>query len=563
MSVAPNLIAKIAGFVSPQHAPRNNDENAIMREQQRQMAAMGPIAAFVSTVNGTAVFLILLQAASGWAPWLWYGSVLATAAMLLRNWVIQNRKAMPEKVSGRFLRRTEYIVVVIGLLWGSAAFMVREGDTMSAFFITLVQIGMASGFAALTAPIPRISLRFATACIGLTVVWNITVGDDVALATAALTIVLIGALALGGYQSKRQLVDLVRTTGMAKAARQDLVDAIESLNDAFALKNAGGEVVLSNARFAEWFPDGDPADQRDEEPFQVADGRWVMRSVRPTAKGGLVSIHADVSSLKRRERELVAARREAELADEAKTRFLSTMSHELRTPLNIILGFSKLMTPDSKIQLGKEEIEDYADQIQQSGQHLLTIIDDIIDYSKVGLDKYLLEREPTPVRETVARAVDIAVASVGGAAAEQVEVQVSPRLDAIMVDETATQRILSNLLSNALKFSVDGSDVVVKATVEADERVIISVRDFGIGIPEEAVDKVFDAFYQIDSDANRKFGGTGLGLTLSRRLARLHGGDVTLSSRPGVGTCATLSLPPDVYIQPAGVNAGDKRASAA
>ncbi len=522
------------------------------------------LAAVVSVVNGAAIVLTVYSDTNQIQTLIWFGAVVVSALFLVKDWIRYRNSAVPDQVSGRYLRRSEFAALLMGTLWGCAAFLVHDKSSTGSFFVFVIQISMASGFAALTAPIPRISLRFAIPCILLSALWNLMSITQVGMTSAALTALFLTALVLGGMESRRQLVLLVRNTTAARSAKEDLVDAIESLNDAFSLRDSSGKLVLANARHMEWFPSGSDDSRCNEgEPCQVGDGRWVMRSVRPTRKGGLVSIHSDVTALKKRERELIASSRDAELADEAKTRFLSSMSQELRTPLNIILSFAKLMARDSNIPNTPEDVAEYSDQILDNGRHLLALIDDIIDYSKVGLDKYLLERKPVSLGDAVEKAIRLAAASVEGASAADIETIISRRVQLVMVDETAFQRILVNLISNAFKFRRTDPRIIIKASLDLEGRPIISVRDFGIGIPEGELDYVFDAFSQIDTPTSRKAGGAGLGLTLSRRLARLHGGDVMLKSRHGAGTTAVLVLPADAHVAPLATDAPQEAKSSA
>ena len=220
------------------------------------------------------------------------------------------------------------------------------------------------------------------------------------------------------------------------------------------------------------------------------------------------------------------------------------MSHELRTPMNIILGFSKLMKGESKITLSPDDVREYADNIHASGTHLLKLINDIIDYSKVGLERMPVHSVELDTRALLSEAITLAAGFEGKASTDEFDVSVSAKLSILYADETAMKRILINLVTNAIRFNEPGKKIVIRAGVDPDGAPFIAVRDFGQGIPEGKLEKVFDAFYQADSHLDREHGGTGLGLTLCRHLARLMSGDVVLKSRIGVGTTAILTLPP-------------------
>jgi len=275
-----------------------------------------------------------------------------------------------------------------------------------------------------------------------------------------------------------------------------------------------------------------------------------MRSVVPVSDGRQVSIHTDVTALKTRERELIAARREAEEANAAKGRFLSTMSHELRTPLNIINGFSRLMKADSRQRLSPAEVADYAGSIHTAGEHLLTVINDIIEFSKVGAERYLHDPVEVDLRELLARSVSLSAGFQRLESLEGIDVSVSSQVGGLVVDEMAFRRILINLVTNAIKYGGDPVKISVRAFLNADGLPVITIRDFGRGLPEAELEKVFDPFYQCEESRGGEFTGTGLGLTLSRELARLHGGDVHLASRLGAGTTASVILPASAHIAP-------------
>ena len=535
--------------------PTNELQADIYRSQHmlliRQMLPMGAINILASllvafTMVGTVGPLI-----SG----LWLAPILLSGILQVWSWSRFRTMATPERVSGGFLRKGEYVAVFAGICWGSSGLVFgHAGDglgTQHAMFLYVIQAGMAAGVVSLITPLPRHTSRFVLPCLLPTAISPFMSDGDYFVAIAIMGVIFSLALINSSIDSYKQLAATYRMTWESRQAQNNLVDAIESTNDAFAFFDASGALALANEQHKLLFDDEmktvDIHNMTNSVETIKHRGRWLIQSRHKTRLGGIVLVHTDISAIKMRERELVEARKEAEEADEAKSRFLSTMSHELRTPLNIILGFSRLMASDSQVKLTWEEVAEYSDSINESGTHLLHLIDDIIDYSKVGLDKFLLDPAEVDVRALLARTISLAASFEHVQNLSDLDVQVSPKLGTLRVDESVCQRIIMNLLTNAMRFRGDDNRIIIRAGLNAEGCPFIAVRDFGYGIPEEELDRVFEAFYQRENGLNRGYGGTGLGLTLCRHLARLHDGDVILKSRVGVGTTAMFVLPASTH----------------
>ena len=223
----------------------------------------------------------------------------------------------------------------------------------------------------------------------------------------------------------------------------------------------------------------------------------------------------------------LAARDLAEKANRTKSEFLANMSHELRTPLNAIIGFSEMIKAEV-YGPGLPRYRDYATDIHGAGQHLLSLINDILDLSKAEAGKLELHVEPVDLADLIRESTRL----MSERAAQQnlrltLDIAALPPL---LIDRLRTKQILLNLLSNAIKFTPEHGSVSVKADLDQAGRVVICVRDTGIGIAPEKIALAFEPFRQIDSTLARKFEGTGLGLPLVKTLIELHGGDVTLES---------------------------------
>ena len=230
----------------------------------------------------------------------------------------------------------------------------------------------------------------------------------------------------------------------------------------------------------------------------------------------------------------------AEEANRAKTQFLATMSHELRTPLNAIGGYVELLEMGIRGPVTPEQRSDLA-RIQASQRHLLGLINEVLNYAKLETGTVEFEVSDVPLCEAVAAAESLVAPQAQSKGLRLVVAPCSPEI-AARADAEKLRQVLANLLSNAVKFTEPGGRVEITPTVE-EQRVIVRVRDTGIGIPADKLDTVFDPFVQVRSDLTRTAEGTGLGLAISRDLARGMGGDLTAESTPGEGSVFTLTLP--------------------
>ncbi|MDH5749137.1 MAG: ATP-binding protein, partial [Rhodospirillales bacterium] len=235
----------------------------------------------------------------------------------------------------------------------------------------------------------------------------------------------------------------------------------------------------------------------------------------------------------------------AQESSRTKSEFLATMSHELRTPLNAIIGFSEIMTEQTFGALGNGKYGEYAVNIHESGHHLLDLINDILDVSKIEAGSLDIHPEDLSLEEVIETSVRL-IRDRAQAANVTVEAELEEGLPLLSADSRRIIQILLNLLSNAVKFTPAGGRVVVRADCPRPENQIrLSVSDTGIGIAAEDIEKAMSPFGQVDGDLSRKYEGTGLGLPLTKGLVELHGGILLLSSRLGQGTTVTVLFPPE------------------
>jgi len=385
-----------------------------------------------------------------------------------------------------------------------------------------------------------------------------------------------------------------RAKAQAQAAENRLRDAIESVSDAFVLFDRYGRLILWNQAFQDTFgfqpgvlKRGAQKDEltriaalaiRKDQPsstnrpgvreIELSDGRWLQMSERFTGEGGAVVTAADITVIKRQEverkqaadalqltvrkletsqdelsqlaRKYEVAMTRAEAANQAKSEFLANMSHELRTPLNAINGFSEIMAGEMFGPLGDDRYKGYAVDILNSGQHLLALINDILDMAKIEAGKMTLHYEAVDLSEVCQDAIRL----MRGRAEEcglklRMDASDPPEIEA---DYRALKQVLLNLISNAVKFTPAGGSITVSLTPVADQ-VRVAVTDTGIGIPPEDLARLANPFEQVESQHSKTNQGTGLGLALTKSLIEMHHGEMTMESEIGRGTTVSFVLP--------------------
>jgi two-component system cell cycle sensor histidine kinase PleC len=381
-----------------------------------------------------------------------------------------------------------------------------------------------------------------------------------------------------------------------EAADMRLTAAVDSLTESFVLWDANGRLVLCNERFQKdlGLRDGDvvpgsarQAIEEKQHPYveerrmlnvetprrasyerQLADGRWVQVNELMMPDGGMVAIGTDITALKAHQEKLMSSERQlkktiedlqkaqraeqertlqlkreterAEAASQAKSEFLANMSHELRTPLNAIIGFSEIMADGHFGPLGNDRYVEYANDIHGSGEHLLGVIDDILDMAKIESGRVSVEREHIDLNPLINETVRVIAVQ-----AQEKNINLTTRIDAdmkVFADRRAIKQIVINLLSNAVKFTGEGGAITVRARHVAGA-LMLSIEDTGCGIPKTALKKLGRPFEQVQNQFSRNHKGSGLGLAISRSLAEMNGGALKIRSTEGKGTIVSVRIP--------------------
>lgn len=412
-------------------------------------------------------------------------------------------------------------------------------------------------------------------------VLGLTAGNlDVAIPTDAPDEVAAVGRALELF--RKSISERNRLAEAESKQRQTLSDAIETIGEGFALFDANEILLVSNTQLREIFPRSahvfhvgasyrevlrsiaedsgavdDPARTDDwiEQQYvlrrteaavhEIAydNGSWVRINERRSVNGETVAVFLDVTDQKRREAELAAARDLAETANVSKSQFIANMSHELRTPLNAIIGYSEMLKEETEGLVDAEVLKDL-DKIRNAGKHLLALINDVLDLSKIEAGKMQLDFDFIDLGALIEE-VAATIKPLADHNGNRFEIKQPDSLVPLWADGMRLKQCLLNLLSNACKFTKAGT---VTLDVHCERRgdgevMMFDVRDTGIGIPPNKLDRLFQQFSQVDASTTRKFGGTGLGLATSRHFCRMMGGDITVTSVIDTGSIFSIALP--------------------
>jgi signal transduction histidine kinase/DNA-binding response OmpR family regulator len=387
----------------------------------------------------------------------------------------------------------------------------------------------------------------------------------------------IGAMARTLELFRESIVERERLAAETERQRRMIATAIETISEGFVLYDPQDRLVLCNSKFRELYPKIDdlmvpgtpfatilraivdrgvvdlegrtPEEWIAERQAHHANPKgspeyrynqiWARISERRTPDGSTVGVFTDITELKQRQAELEQAMEQADSANRAKSVFLANMSHELRTPLNAIIGYSEMLQEQAQ----EQGIADFAgdlNKIQDAGRHLLSLISDILDLSKIEAGKLELYLEDVPLPALIEEVRTI-VGPLAAKNSNRLHIECPSDIGPLHTDRTKLKQCLLNLLSNATKFTSNGAiSLELKRQGPAMSFVI---RDTGVGMTPDQLAKLFQNFVQADASTTKRYGGTGLGLAITKRFCQALGGDVSVESEPGKGSIFTIVLP--------------------
>jgi signal transduction histidine kinase len=483
--------------MSKETQPREFDAQEIRFDQVRLLARNVPAILIANLLNSLLTVAFFGDVAPPLVLGTWLMLIVALSAVGSWMWWARRDDSFWRNVDASVIRRITLCAALGGGLWGLFALIVFPADSLShQVLLALVAGSTAAASLVSLQSIPLASASYILLSLAPLILSFGRVGDPLhwfmTEMLTAYTVVLI-ALSHNSYASFLQGVRLRLTNA-------ELLERAAVANE--TLKRSIGEL--------EW------------------------------SRGRLIKQAAELKKLANASAE---AQRKAEAANLAKSAFLANMSHELRTPLSAIIGFSEMMQREALGPVGSTRYRAYADDINRSGMHLLDLVNDLLDLSKIEAGKMELAEDFVDMDQLIADCL-VLVRDAAARADIELALDKDPRLPPVFADERKLKQILINLLSNAIKFTGAGGGVEIVASIAASGGLQVSIRDSGVGISPEDIARVFEPFVELRDATGSDQPRTGLGLPLSRKLAELHGGALEIESTLGRGTTVLLSLPP-------------------
>lgn len=498
-------------------------EKLILKEQVKQLYALAPIGVMATLLNAVIVFFVMDEVVPFGTLVLWLGGILAVTALRAAHFASFRRVDLDLADAGIWARRFTVGLFLIGAAWGSAGFLSFSFPLAYQVFLGFVLGGMAAGASSTFSKVRWGYLAFSIPALVPLALHFFLFFDHFHYGMGAMVFLFLALL----ERLARHNYAVNRTSLLLRFENLEMIENLE---------RSKADVEALNAQLTE---------EIQAKLEAEAELRAHQERLEKMVRERTADLVAANEELKEAQWKLIVAKDAAEAGNLAKSEFLANMSHEMRTPLAGVLGMIRLVL-DMKI--GSEE-RTLLEMARNSAQSLLRIIADLLDFSRLEAGAMKFDKK----RFSIAQAIRTAVEVVSFSATERgllLSWKVEDSVPEIEGDEGRLRQVLVNLLGNAVKFTEHGR-IEVTATLfqdpEAPARrfVLFAIRDTGVGIPADQLEKIFGKFTQIDSSLARKYGGTGLGLALSRQIVEKSGGKIWAESSVGVGSAFYFTLPAD------------------
>jgi hypothetical protein len=534
------------------------------------------IATTLSTIATNRMHLPL----AGW----WFAAAYVPVFLLFVLWSRHDRKNGQREASRWEIRWIEILACLFGVVWAGcpAIFFTAMDGNLKTLMVAVVLAASAVGTFAFSR-IPTAAILYCSLVTSSMAISGTTLGGPIGITFAIFTMTY--GLVLNGLVLNMHREQIQREISAIEARKQSeiitllLNDFEDGTSDWLWETDSRGILTYASSRFSEvsgrsqkelltltlpQVAEADMADQGWQQFLNTMKARQPLINCElEVQRGGLThywSVNAkptythdqkfkgyrgvgrDVTAEHEIGKKLLAAKEAAEAANAAKTQFLAVMSHELRTPLNSIVGFSEILASRQEDEPVNEMTQDYANTILESSRHLQTLINDILDATRIENGSITLVEQEIDAAEIIEIAVKMCRDQ-----AEKADVTLVAKLVndvELKADITRIKQVVLNIVTNGIKFSPAGAIVNIEMAKSASGGFVLLVRDGGIGVRPEDMERIFEPFVQVEDNIARRFAGIGLGLSIARKIARLHGGDVTLESQFGSGTTVRFELPP-------------------
>ncbi|WP_291077644.1 HAMP domain-containing sensor histidine kinase [Hyphomonas sp.] len=530
-------------YVTGNALPRETAvDRLILLQQHMDFSRHKLVMALIMLVNTIGASFLVHR----WVPntniEVWITINLGLALLLVIDYLLKRGRPAPKQVSGKYLRRSEFLAIAFGLAWGSLPFFVGPDENAAMIMGGLMITPMSAGMASMLTRVPRIVLRYAIAAFVAGAAYSAFYQSVTGATICAMMIFFKFALYLGARSSYLVYRSDIDATIKAEESRDLLIGALEASHQAFAIFSEAGDVIVENQLHQKVFSSREDSLEPVDKPIR-RDGVYWQKSVEHITGVGTVVVYTDVTRMEEVRFEIENARNEAEAANEAKTRFLASMSAELKVPLDVISACAGVIGSSSNIPCNEEEVSTYADKIGEQAMILSSTLDGIINFTRMERDDYLAQSSEVSVSEVINNVVRKFTEGEYARFADRLKVSVPQNLSADM-DENSFEIIVRNIIKNALEAG-SSAPIVVKAGMVSGVGLVVMVRDRGRGMTQDVLERAFEPFFH-SRPAHQKYDhstGVGLGLSVARRLADAQGLRIKLRSEPGRGTTAFITVP--------------------